>query len=183
MAYFWCCWKSVLSNLRHKNVVVQLISSHLWTRDSSPSRRDRLQGPGPSRKRRGCSRRTRTSDRRRKRPCDRSWASASGPARPTIFLENRWHAGYYLYVRSRWPCVVVYQVGKKPVIIYPTITYYWTVPLILDHSYLVRNLTSSKIAETKALEPLKSWTFVSAIFELVDFPTRYEWSKIRGTVQ
>jgi hypothetical protein len=39
---------------------------------------------------------------------------------------------------------------------YPTITYYWTVPLILDHSYLVGNLTNSKIAETKALEPLKS---------------------------
>ncbi len=28
--------------------------------------------------------------------------------------------------------------------------------LILDHSYLVGNLTKSKIAETKALEPLKS---------------------------
>jgi hypothetical protein len=38
---------------------------------------------------------------------------------------------------------------------YPVITYYWTVPLILDHSYLVGNLTNSKIAETKALEPLK----------------------------
>jgi hypothetical protein len=38
----------------------------------------------------------------------------------------------------------------------PTITYYWTVPLISDHSYLVGNLTNSKIAETKALEPLKS---------------------------
>jgi hypothetical protein len=32
---------------------------------------------------------------------------------------------------------------------YPTISYYWTVPLILDHSYLVGNLTSSKIADTK----------------------------------
>jgi hypothetical protein len=33
------------------------------------------------------------------------------------------------------------------------ITYHWTVvtvPLILDHSYLVGNLTNSKIAETKA---------------------------------
>jgi hypothetical protein len=40
--------------------------------------------------------------------------------------------------------------------IYPTITYYWTGLLILDHSYLVANLTNSKIAETKALEPLKS---------------------------
>jgi hypothetical protein len=36
------------------------------------------------------------------------------------------------------------------------ITYYWTGLLILDHSYLVGNLTNSKIAETKALEPLKS---------------------------
>jgi hypothetical protein len=39
---------------------------------------------------------------------------------------------------------------------YPTITYYWTVPLMLDHSYLVGNLTNSKIAEAKALETLKS---------------------------
>jgi hypothetical protein len=38
---------------------------------------------------------------------------------------------------------------------YPPITYCWTVSLILDHSYLVGNLTNSKIAETKALEPLK----------------------------
>jgi hypothetical protein len=39
---------------------------------------------------------------------------------------------------------------------YPPITYYWTGLLIVDHSYLVGNLTNSKIAETKALEPLKS---------------------------
>jgi hypothetical protein len=32
---------------------------------------------------------------------------------------------------------------------YLSITYYWTVPLILDHSYLVEKLTSSKIADTK----------------------------------
>ncbi len=31
---------------------------------------------------------------------------------------------------------------------YPLITYCWTVPLILDHSYLVGKLTSSKIADT-----------------------------------
>ncbi len=36
------------------------------------------------------------------------------------------------------------------------ITYYWTGLLILDHSYLVGNLTNAKIAETKTLEPLKS---------------------------
>ncbi len=32
---------------------------------------------------------------------------------------------------------------------YPPITYSWTLPLILDHSYLVGKLTSSKIADTK----------------------------------
>jgi hypothetical protein len=32
---------------------------------------------------------------------------------------------------------------------YRPITYYWTVPLILDHSYLVGKLTSLKIADTK----------------------------------
>ncbi len=30
-----------------------------------------------------------------------------------------------------------------------SVTYYWTVPLILDHSYLVGKLKSSKIADTK----------------------------------
>ncbi len=39
---------------------------------------------------------------------------------------------------------------------YPSITYYWTGLLILDHSYLAGNLTNSKIAETEAIEPLKS---------------------------
>jgi hypothetical protein len=33
--------------------------------------------------------------------------------------------------------------------LYPWITYYWTVPLSLDHSYLVGKLTSSKTADTK----------------------------------
>jgi hypothetical protein len=32
---------------------------------------------------------------------------------------------------------------------YHLITYYWTVPLILDYSYLVGKLTTSKIADTK----------------------------------
>jgi hypothetical protein len=32
----------------------------------------------------------------------------------------------------------------------PPITFYWTVPRILDHSYFVGNLTNSKISETKA---------------------------------
>jgi hypothetical protein len=39
---------------------------------------------------------------------------------------------------------------------YPTITYYWTGLLILDHSDIVGNLKNSKIAETKSLEPIKS---------------------------
>ncbi len=41
--------------------------------------------------------------------------------------------------------------------LYPRITYFCTCLLILDNSYLVGNLTYSKIAETIALEPLKSW--------------------------
>jgi sialidase-1 len=32
---------------------------------------------------------------------------------------------------------------------YPPIIYYWTVPLILDHSYLVEKSTGSKIADIK----------------------------------
>jgi hypothetical protein len=46
----------------------------------------------------------------------------------------------------------------------PPITYYWTGLLILDHSYLVENLKISKIAETKASEPLKSWHFCISNF-------------------
>jgi hypothetical protein len=33
--------------------------------------------------------------------------------------------------------------------VYPPITYYWTVPLILDHSYLLGKSTCLKIADTK----------------------------------
>ncbi len=49
-----------------------------------------------------------------------------------------------------------FAVVNVGVILCPPITYYWTGLLILDHSYLVGNLTNSKIAETKALEPIKS---------------------------
>jgi hypothetical protein len=49
------------------------------------------------------------------------------------------------------PCCLLYALPK-----YPKITYYWTVPLILDHSYLVGNLKNSKIDETKPLESVKS---------------------------
>jgi hypothetical protein len=66
---------------------------------------------------------------------------------------------------------------------YPPITYYWTVPRILDHSYLVKKLTSSKTADTKVSDFRGSKAFVSAIFEIFKFPTRYELSNIRGTVQ
>ncbi len=52
--------------------------------------------------------------------------------------------------------ILIHQIFDISIVHYPTITYYWTVPLILDHSYLVGKLTNSKIAETKALEPLKS---------------------------
>jgi hypothetical protein len=48
------------------------------------------------------------------------------------------------------------EVEQSLLLQYAPITYYWTGILILDHSYLVRNLTNSKIAETEALEPLKS---------------------------
>ncbi len=41
--------------------------------------------------------------------------------------------------------------GKDPCE-FPPITYYWTVPLILDHWYLVGKSTSSKIADAKVSE-------------------------------
>ncbi len=52
----------------------------------------------------------------------------------------------------------------------PPITYYWTGLLILDHSYLLGNLTNSKIAEIKALEPLNSWHFCISNFRTCKFP-------------
>ncbi len=52
----------------------------------------------------------------------------------------------------------------------PPITYYWTGFLILDHSYIVGNLTNSKIAETEALEPLKSSHFCISNFRTCWFP-------------
>ncbi len=45
--------------------------------------------------------------------------------------------------------VVTSTYSKEFMVKYPPITYYWTVPLILYHSYLVERLTSSKIAHTK----------------------------------
>jgi hypothetical protein len=54
--------------------------------------------------------------------------------------------------------------------VYPPITYYWSGLLILDRSYIVGNLTNSEIAETKALEPLKSWHFCISNFRTWWFP-------------
>ncbi len=68
--------------------------------------------------------------------------------------------------------------------LYPSTTYYWTSLLILDHSYLVGNLTNSKIAETKA----RTSKILTLLYqEFSTFLTFnyivYEWSKIKGTVQ
>jgi hypothetical protein len=49
--------------------------------------------------------------------------------------------------------------------------------------YLVGKLTGSKIAVIKGQDFRGSKAFVSAIYEFVKFPTRYEWSNIRGIVQ
>ncbi len=65
--------------------------------------------------------------------------------------------------------------------VYPLITYYWTASLlILDHSYLLGNLINSRIAENKSFRTSK---ILISNFRTFYFPTRYEWSKIRGTVQ
>ncbi len=48
--------------------------------------------------------------------------------------------------------------------IYPSFTYNWTGLLTLDHSCLVGNFTTSKIAETKGLEPPRSWHFCISNF-------------------
>jgi hypothetical protein len=71
---------------------------------------------------------------------------------------------------KRWFKIVTKLTDKKTLPSYTLIqgftpfTYDWTVTLILDHSYLVGNLTNSKIAETKALEPLKSSHFCISNF-------------------
>jgi hypothetical protein len=76
------------------------------------------------------------------------------------------HARVCLPARANWDLTAFRDVqadvgvtGRKIpryfTVRYLPITYYWTGLLILDHSFLVGKLTS-KIAETKALEPLKS---------------------------
>ncbi len=54
--------------------------------------------------------------------------------------------------------------------LYPPITYYRTGLLILDRSYLIGDLTNSKIAKTKALEPIKSWHFCISNFWIFQVP-------------
>jgi hypothetical protein len=67
---------------------------------------------------------------------------------------------------SNWALICfIRQFNKENTSKYPSITYYWTVPLVLDHSYLVGNLTNSNFAETKALEPLKSLHFYISSFQ------------------
>jgi hypothetical protein len=65
------------------------------------------------------------------------------------------------------------------------ITYYWrTVPLIFDHSYIVGKLRKFENCWYKSFrisEVLK--LLLTAIFEFVKFPKRYEWSNIRIAVQ
>ncbi len=67
-----------------------------------------------------------------------------------------------------WWCLVSQRIEEQK--LYPPITYYCTGLLILDHSYLVGNLTNPKIAETKALEPIKSWHFCISNFRTCWFP-------------
>jgi hypothetical protein len=61
--------------------------------------------------------------------------------------------------------------------------------LLLDRSPNIGPLISRwelgkfKNCWNKSVRTSKILTFVSAIFKLVNFPTRCEWSKIRGTVQ
>ncbi len=56
------------------------------------------------------------------------------------------------------------------------IAYHWTCLLIMDHSYLVGNLTYSKIAETKPLESLKSWHFCISNFRTCYLMITYYWT-------
>jgi hypothetical protein len=53
-------------------------------------------------------------------------------------------------------CMIIFFFQFWGIWRYTPITYYWTGLLIFDHSYFLGNLTNSKIAERKALEPLKS---------------------------
>jgi hypothetical protein len=63
---------------------------------------------------------------------------------------------YFFLLKINYPLIVLntclrFQGLAALLLLYPPITYYWTVPLILDHSYLVGKSTSSNIADTKVL--------------------------------
>jgi hypothetical protein len=77
-----------------------------------------------------------------------------------VNITNRRHQD-----SANGPPVVIRKSFTKFERKYPTITHYCTVPLILDHSYLVGNLTNSIIAETNALEPPKSLHFCISNFQ------------------
>jgi hypothetical protein len=74
----------------------------------------------------------------------------------------KWATDYFMKVHEKYFIIYRRSFNTFPFNIYnltpplPSITYYWTGLQILDRSYLAGNLTDSKIAETKALEPLKS---------------------------
>ncbi len=61
----------------------------------------------------------------------------------SAFEVNNWR----VFLSFSWTCLRTDAFGNPPPP--PPITYYWTVPLILDHSNLVGKFTSSKIAHTE----------------------------------
>jgi hypothetical protein len=69
------------------------------------------------------------------------------PWRPPSVMRCIWgHAcAMFMWWVEKMRSIIIYSWSCK----IPPITYSWTVPLILDHSYLVGKLTSSKIADTK----------------------------------
>jgi hypothetical protein len=69
-----------------------------------------------------------------------------------VCMKWKWSAVIILYRRSSSiisSCSRQYNTEPTTSGIYLPSTYYWTVPLILDHLYLVGKLTCSKIADTK----------------------------------
>ncbi len=62
---------------------------------------------------------------------------------PVLYCLQKRLSGPWIYVKRR--SLIWFQVVKDT----PPITYYWTVPLILDHSNLDGKSTSSKTADTK----------------------------------
>ncbi len=87
--------------------------------------------------------------------------------RPEVYKRKRVTSSSF-YSKSKWN--ILSMINNKirgrgfNTAYYPPITYCWTGLLTLDHSYIVGNLTNSKIAETKDLEPLKSWHFCISNF-------------------